>query len=224
MAAGLVLYLPEAAAAVFYPRIAAAAEGAGDPGGVRAQVLHAQRAMGALLPPLVAVAMVWVGPALSLWMPQYHAAIGAVRLLAVGALLLSGSTLPGYWLLGSGRGRALLHGGLIATAVTAVLVFGVAGRLPLPAPVAAASSVGYGVFAVAIVIAAARDLSPGPGGARRLAALSFLPCVWIVLVTFAACLFGTEASLATALGRTAAVALGWLPVLLWFRRGSRRGV
>ena len=59
---------------------------------------------------------------------------------------------------------------------------------------------------------------------QGLAALSFLPCVWIVLVTFAACLFGTEASLATALGRTAAVALGWLPVLLWFRRGSRRGV
>ena len=43
MAAGLVLYLPEAAAAVLYPRIVAAADGALDPEVVRAQILRAQK-------------------------------------------------------------------------------------------------------------------------------------------------------------------------------------
>jgi O-antigen/teichoic acid export membrane protein len=219
MAAGLVLYLPEAAGTVFYPRIVAAADGALDPAVVRAQVLRAQRALTVLMPPAVAVAMVWVGPVLTAWMPRYAEAIGAVRLLAVGALLLSASTLPGYWLLGVGRGRSLLAAGLAATAVAAVLVFGVASRVPLPAPVAAASSAGYGLFAAAIVAAAARDLDPAPGGAWRFAALCFLPGVWAVSVVFAVCLWGTEASPVTALLRTAVVLLACLPVLLWLRRG-----
>ena len=171
MAAGLVLYLPEAAAAVLYPRIVAAADGARDPAAVRAQVLRAQRALTVLLPPAVAVAMVWVGPVLAAWMPQYRDAAGAVRLLGAGALLLSASTLPGYWLLGSGRGRTLLLAGLAATAVTAALVFGVASRAPLPAPVAAASGAGYGLFAAAIVArGGARPASragAAPGASRR---------------------------------------------------------
>ncbi len=219
MAAGLVLYLPEAAATVLYPRIVAAADGALDAAVVRAQVLRAQRGLTVLLPPVVAVALVWVGPVLTAWMPQYAGSIGAVRLLGFGALLLSASTLPGYWLLAVGRGRALLLAGLAATVVAAALVFGVASRVPLPAPVAAASSVGYGLFAAAIIAAAARDLDPAPGGGWRLAALSFLPCVWAVGVVLAVCLWGTEASVMTALVRTAAVVLACLPVLVWLRRG-----
>jgi O-antigen/teichoic acid export membrane protein len=219
MAAGLVLYLPEAAANVLYPRIVAAADGALDRATVRAQVLRAQRALTVLLPPAVAVALVWVGPVLAAWMPQYRGAAGAVRLLGAGALLLSASTLPGYWLLGSGRGRALLLAGLAATALAAALVFGVASRVPLPAPVAAASAAGYGLFAAAIVAAAARDLVPGPAGGWRFAARSFLPCAWAVALVFAACRWGTEASVATAMLRSLAVALAYLPVLAWLGRG-----
>lgn len=221
MAAGLVLYLPEAAAAVLYPRIAAAAEGAIDPAAVRAQVRRAQRALAVLLPPAVAVAMVWVGPALAAWMPRYGGATGAVRLLAVGALLLSASTLPGYWLLGSGRGRTLLAAGLAATAAAAALVFGVASRSPFPAPVAAASSAGYGLFAAAIVAAASRDLADGPGGRWGFALLSFLPAAWASAAVLLACRWGGEASAATALLRTAAVLLAYLPVLAWLGRGLR---
>jgi O-antigen/teichoic acid export membrane protein len=220
MAAGLVLYLPEAAATVLYPRIAAAAGGATDAAAVRSAVRRAQRLLALLLPPLVAVAMVWVGPVLSRWLPQYRDAIGAVRLLAVGALLLSASTLPGYWLLGSGRGRVLLLGGLGAVAATALLVFGVASRLPLPGPVAAASGAGYGLFAVAIVVAAARDLAPGPGGGWRFAVISFVPCVWMMAVVLVACLRGAESSFVVALLRTGVVALGWLPLHLWLRHSA----
>jgi hypothetical protein len=85
--------------------------------------------------------------------------------------------------------------------------------------VAAASSAGYGLFAVAIVAAAARDLVPGPGGRRKFAALSFLPGVWAVSTVFVACRWGTEASVTTALLRTAAVVLAYLPVLGWLGRG-----
>lgn len=221
MAAGLVLYLPEAAAAVLYPRIVAAADGALDRAAVRDQVLRAQRALTVLLPPVVAVAMVWVGPVLAAWMPQYRDAGGAVRLLGAGALLLSASTLPGYWLLASGRGRALLLAGLAATAAATALVFAVASRVPLPAPVAAASGAGYGLFAALIVVTAARDLRPGPGGRWGFVILSFLPCAWAVTAVFVACRWGTEASVATALLRTLAVALAYLPVLAWLRRGLR---
>lgn len=218
MAAGLVLYLPEAAAAVLYPRIAAAAEGALEPATVRAQVRRAQRALTVLLPPAVAVAMVWVGPVLAAWMPQYRDATGAVRLLAVGALLLSVSTLPGYWLLGSGRGRTLLAAGLAATAAATALVFGVASRVPFPVPVAAASSAGYGLFAVAIVAAASRDLADDRGGRWGFALLGFLPCAWAAATAFLACRWGSEASWTTAWLRSGAVALAYLPVLAWLGR------
>ena len=218
MAAGLVLYLPEAAAAVLYPRIVAAADGALDPEVVRAQILRAHRVLTLLLPPVVAVAMVWVGPVLERWLPQYRDAIGAVRLLALGALLLSASTLPGYWLLGSGRGRALLVSGLAAAAVTAGLVFGVASRAPLPTPVAAAACVGYGLFAAAIVAAAAPGLLPGRGGLRAFAVASFLPSLWAVAAVFVACSWGPEASLRAAALRTVAVALACAPLLWHLRR------
>jgi len=221
MAAGLVLYLPEAAAAVLYPRIVAAADGALDEAVVRGQVLRAHRALTLLLPPVVAVAMVWVGPVLEAWLPQYRDAIGAVRLLGLGALLLSASTLPGYWLLGSGRGRTLLVSGLVAAAVTTALVFGVASRAPLPAPVAAASCAGYGLFAAAIVASAARGLFPGGGERRAFAVASFLPSVWAGTAVFTACCWGDEASVRTAALRTATVVLACAPLLWWLGRGLR---
>jgi O-antigen/teichoic acid export membrane protein len=219
MAVGLVLHVPESAAAVLYPRIVAAAGNAGDLGLTRAQVALAHRALAVLLPLAVAVAMVWVAPALAWWMPRYRDAAGAVRVLALGALLLSAATLPGYWLLGSGRARSLLLAGLACAAVTALLVFGVAARAPRPAPVAGAACAGYGVFAAAIATLAARDLRPGPGGRLAFAVSSFLPAMWAAAAAFVACRVGPAESVLAAGARTAAVALVYAPVLWGLGRG-----
>lgn len=219
MAAGLVLYVPEAAAAVLYPRIAAAAGNAGDLGAAREQVARAHRALAVLLPLSVAVAMVWVAPALAWWLPRYRDAGEVVRLLALGALLLSAATLPGYWLLGSGRGRSLLLAGLACAVVTALLVFAVAARAPRSAPVALAACVGYGIFAVAIATLAARDLRPGPGGRLAFAVSSFVPAVWAAAAALVACRVGPAESVLAAGARSAAVALVYAPVLWWLGRG-----
>ena len=219
MAAGLVLHVPESAAAVLYPRIVAAAGNAGDLGLTRAQVARAHRALAVLLPLAVAVAMVWVAPALAWWMPRYRDAAEAVRLLALGALLLSAATLPGYWLLGSGRARSLLLAGLACAAVSALLVFAVAARAPRPSPVACAACAGYAVFAAAIATLAARDLRPGPGGRLAFAVSSFLPALWAAAAAFVACRVGPAESVLAAGARTAAVALVYAPVLLWLGRG-----
>ncbi len=219
MAAGLVLYVPEAAAAVLYPRIAAAA---GDTPGleaVRGQVARAHRVLALLLPLAVAVAMVWVAPALAWWLPRYRDAAEAVRLLSLGALLLSAATLPGYWLLGSGRARSLLVAGLACAAATALLVFMVAARAPRPSPVALAACAGYGIFAAVIATLAARDLRPGPGGRWAFAVSSFLPALWIAAAAFVACRVGPVESVLAAGARTIAVALLYAPVLWWLGRG-----
>jgi O-antigen/teichoic acid export membrane protein len=219
MAAGLVLYVPEAAAAVLYPRIAAAAGDARDLEFARGQVARAHRALAVLLPLAVAVAMVWVAPALTWWLPRYRDAAEAIRLLALGALLLSASTLPAYWLLGSGRARSLLLAGLACAVVTALFVFVVAARAPRPAPVALAACVGYGVFAAAIATLAARDLRSGSRGRLGFAVSSFLPAVWAAAVAFVACGVGPAESVLAAGARTVAVALVYAPVLWWLGRG-----
>lgn len=219
MAAGLVLYVPEAAAAVLYPRIAGAAGDARILESARGQVARAHRALAVLLPLAVAVGMVWVAPALAWWLPRYRDSVEAVRLLALGALLLSASTLPGYWLLGSGRARSLLLAGLACTAVTALLVFAVAARAPRPSPVALAACVGYGVFAAAIATLAARDLHPGRGGRLAFAVSSFLPAGWAAAAAFVACRVGPAESVLAAGARTLAVALVYAPVLWGLGRG-----
>jgi O-antigen/teichoic acid export membrane protein len=223
MAAGLVLYVPEAAASVLYPRIAAAAGGARDAELTRAQVARAHRALAVLLPLAVAVAMVWVEPVLAWWLPRYREAAEAVRLLALGALLLSASTLPGYWLLGNGRARTLLAAGVACVAVTAVLVFAVAARAPRPTPVAWAACAGYALFSIAIASAAARDLRPGPGGGRAFALSSFLPAAWAAGAALLACRVGPADSALAAVARTAAVALVYAPVMAWLGRGLGLG-
>jgi O-antigen/teichoic acid export membrane protein len=219
MAAGLVLYVPEAAAAVLYPRIAAAAGDARDLESARGQVARAHRALAVLLPLAVAVAMVWVAPALAWWLPRYRDAGEVVRLLALGALLLSAATLPAYWLLGRGRGRSLLLAGLACATVAASLVFAVAARAPRPAPVALAACVGYGIFAVVIATLAARDLRPGPGGRLAFAVSSFVPAVWAAAAAFVSCRVGPLEPVLAAGARTVAVVFVYVPVLWWLGRG-----
>ncbi len=220
MAAGLVFYLPEAAAAVLYPRIVAAADGARDLERTRHEVTRAQRTLSLLLPVAVAVSMIWVTPVLELFLPQFVTAARSVRLLAMAALLLSAATLPGYWLLGRGHARALLAAGVLCAALAAAVVFGVAARAPRPFPVAAAACAGYGLFAVVIVALAARDLHAAPRARLSFAASSFLPTLWLGAAAFVACELGPPRPVLAALVRSAAVILLALPVLAWLGRGA----
>ena len=87
MAAGMILYLPEAAATVLYPRMSAAAQGARDPERTRDEVRRAQRALAVLLPPFVALGMVWAAPVTRWLLPAFVEGLPALRWLAVGALL-----------------------------------------------------------------------------------------------------------------------------------------
>jgi O-antigen/teichoic acid export membrane protein len=223
MAAGLVLYLPEAVAGVLYPRITAATEGARDEARTRTEVERAQRALAVLLPLGVAIGMVWMAPAVAAWLPRYRAGVEAMRLLAFGSMLLSAATLPSYWLLGRGRARTLLLAALACAVVCAMLVFGVAARAPRPAAIASAACIGYGLFAVVLVGLAAPDLVADPGRRPLFLLGSLLPAAWAGATAFAVCAIGPAAPTGAAWARTAVVALAYLPVLWGFGRGSGVG-
>ncbi|HYM81460.1 MAG TPA: oligosaccharide flippase family protein [Candidatus Limnocylindria bacterium] len=219
LAAGLVLYLPEAAATVLFPRIAAAAEGARDAARTRAEVIQSHRALTVALPPLVAIAMVWAAPITAWALPAFRDGVPALRLLALGALLFAAGTLPGYFLLGTGHGVRLFAAGAAIALVTAAIVFGTAARFPHAGPVAAAAACGYGLFAATMVALAAPRLFAGASGRVGFAVQSFVPALWAGGLALAACAVGPAESVAAALARTAAVGLGYVPVLWWFGRG-----
>jgi O-antigen/teichoic acid export membrane protein len=221
-AAGLVLYPPESAAAVLYPRIAAAAGGARDLERTRAEVVRVHRALSVVLPLAVALGLVWVGPVVAHGLPRYAGGIRAVRLLAFGALLLSAATVPGYWMLGRGRAWTLLTVSAACAALTAVLVFAVAARSPRPVPVAVAACVGYGAFAVVLVLTAVPDLVPDARERVAFVFAGFLPPAWAGASAFAVCALGPVAPVGPALLRSAAVILLYLPVLAAF--GRRAGL
>src|SRR6185503_4960212 len=151
MAAGLILYLPEAAATVLTPRIAAAAQGARDPERTREEVRRAHRALAVAVPLVVAVGMVWADPVVRALLPKFADGVPALRLLAIGALLLSGATLPGYYVLASGGAARLFGIGALTAIATVAIVFMVAARDHRPATIALASTVGYGLFALGLV-------------------------------------------------------------------------
>ncbi len=219
MAAGLILYLPEAAAAVLYPRMSAAARGARDPARTRAEVLRTQRAVTVALPPLVAVGMVWAGPVVARVLPAFREGVPSLHLLAIGALLLAAGTLPGYTVLaGGGRGRLLAVTCALAAAAAA-LVFWVAARDHRPASIALAATAGYAGFALALLLLAAPGLCAGPGGRLRLVAGSLLPALWAGGLALGACAIGRPESAGAAALRSAAVGVGYLPALWWFGRG-----
>lgn len=221
MAAGLVLYLPEAVAAVLYPRITAAASGARDAERTRGEAERAHLALAALLPPAVGAAIVWVGPAVARLLPEYRGSVEAVRVLALGALLLAAGTVPGYWLLGRGRSWTLLKAGGAAALASAVLVFAVAARDPEPGRVAWAAAAGYALFAATMVTLAAPTLGVS-GGRAGFVAASFLPGLWVGAVALAACRVGDPTSVPAALVRTLVVVLAAAPAL-WTLRGAGIG-
>jgi O-antigen/teichoic acid export membrane protein len=220
LAAGLVLYLPESAATVLYPRVTAAARGALDVARTRLEVARAHRSLAVLLPLVVGVAIVWAGPFVLRLLPAYRDGVPVLRVLALGALMLSAATLPGYFLMGSGFALRVLGVSVAALAVTATLVFVIAARDPRPVAVAVAASLGYALFALAMVSFAARELF---GAARERAGFvlaSLVPSLWTGGLAFAACSVGSETGWGTALARTGAVTAGYVPVLWWFGRGT----
>lgn len=220
MAAGLVLYLPEAVGFVLFPRVAAAADGARDPERTRADLVRAHRVLSVVMPLPVALAMVWAGPVVGRLLPAYRDGVESLRLLALGALGFSVATLPGYFLLASGLHRRLLVVGSVATAANAAMVFGVASRDPRPGSVALAALAGYSLFALGLVGTAASALFTGSLERVRFALSSFAPALWTGVVATAACRWGASETPLVALVRSAAVILLVVPVLAWFTRGT----
>ncbi|TMQ73958.1 MAG: hypothetical protein E6K81_02040 [Candidatus Eisenbacteria bacterium] len=220
MAAGLILYLPESAATVLYPRLAAAAQGARDPVRTRAELRQVHRALAVALPPIAAIGMIWAGPVVAWLLPAYREGILPLRILSLGALMLSGATLPGYCVVAQGpRGRLLAVSAGVA-ALTAVLVFSVAARDPRPAAIAVAAAIGYAAFGLELVLLAAPVLCASLGERLGFVAASFVPAGWAGGLALAACAFGANESPLTATLRSAAVAVAYLPALWGFGRGA----
>ncbi len=154
------------------------------------------------------------------WLPRYGGGIDALRLLAFGALLLSAATLPGYWLLGSGRTWTLFArlGGVRRAHRDDGVRCRRARSASRPRWRGRRASA-TAAFAITLVALAARDLRSGPVERLTFAIASFLPAAWAGAAAFAVCAVGPPSSAGAAWLRTAAVALVYAPVLWWFARG-----
>jgi O-antigen/teichoic acid export membrane protein len=223
MAVGLILYPPEAAATVLYPRMSAAAQGARDPARTRDEVRRVQRALAVILPPVVAIGMVWAAPVVGWLLPDFREGVPALRWLALGALLLTAATLPGYFVLATGPRPALLAVAAGMALVTAALVFGVAARDHRPASIAMAATAGYGGFAVGLVALAAPGLFVGLADRIGFVIASFVPALWAGGLAIAACSIAGAGSPGTAALLSCALVIAYLPVLWWFGRGVGLG-
>jgi O-antigen/teichoic acid export membrane protein len=220
MAAGMVLYLPEAAAYVLFPRMAAAAHGARDPVATRMECVRAQRALAVTVPLLVAIGIASAGPVVSALLPDYRGGLPALRALAIGAAMMSAATIPGYSLLAAGRFRALLSIGVAATLADAAGVGFVAFRTRDPGSVALAAAAGYTLFAAGIIAAAAREWFAGAAERAQTLAAGLVPGAWVGLASWLASRLGSDASWTAASLRAVAVTAVYLPVLWWFGRGA----
>lgn len=219
MAAGLTLYLPEAAATVLFPRIAAAEGGAGDPATARRDLARAHRALMAILPLPVGLAALWAGPVVARVLPAFRDGVPALQVLVTGSMLFAAGTLPGYFLLAGGQAKRLLAVGAAAAGITAVIVFRVAERWPDAHAVAWAAGAGYGLFGAGVLALATPRLCDTAGERWRLVLASFVPPLWAGLLTLGLSSPGRLDSAAVALTRSALWLAGYAPLLWWFGRG-----
>jgi hypothetical protein len=134
-------------------------------------------------------------------------------------VLLAAGTVPAYVLLGNGHVGRLLAVGVVAAGVTGILVFGTAARDPRPTAVALAATLGYAVFAFGLVALAARELFDAGSTRTAFVLASAVPALWGGALALAASGIGDSESIGATLLRSAAVTLGYLPVLWWFGRG-----
>lgn len=177
-AVGLVLYLPEAAAAVLFPRVAAAAQGARDAEEIRLQVVRAHRFLMATLPALIGPGVLIAPWVLALVLPQFAESLATLRVLAVAALVFSMATIPSYYLLGSSRSPSVLGVPASAAVVAAAAIFGTAMVAPGAVEVAWATTVGYACFALAMLGLATPRLAQAPGDRLWLWARTLAPVAW----------------------------------------------
>jgi O-antigen/teichoic acid export membrane protein len=221
IAAGLVLYLPEAAGYVLYPRVAAAAGGARDPQPARLQTLQVQRALCVALPLAVGLGVLWVEPTLRALLPTYLPGAPAVRVLACGALMLSAATVPSYYLLGTGHERGLLALGAVAALFTTALVFRAAVVGHNATAVAWAAATGDVTFSLLVVGFAAGVLAAGTAARLRFVAGSFLPALWGSALALA--LARWRPGVGGALAASAVFTAAYAPVLVLVGRGAGFG-
>jgi O-antigen/teichoic acid export membrane protein len=219
LAAGLVLYLPEAAAFVLFPRMAAAAAGARDRGRLLADVMKAHRAVTLAIPLVAALGAIWAGPVITRLLPDYRDALPAIRLLAVGSMMLAAGTLPGYYLLAARRFRGLLAIGYLGSLVTAGLVFAVAQRAPAPGPVAGAAAIGYTLFATAVLGLASAEWVSGARARSWWMLLSLVPGLAAGGLLLSASRLGADGSWVVAAARSAVLVIGYAPIAIWLGRG-----
>src|SRR5207237_9759940 len=170
-----------------------------------------------LLPPAVALGAFWAGPIITVLLPRFTPGVPALRILALGALLLAMATLPGYALLGLKRGMRMLPWAAGAVLVAGLLVFSVAAVSPRASHVAMAAAAGQGCFALVVLVLGARELASG-SGRSALVAGSLLPSLWAAALAALALVFGGD-GVAAAAWRSLALALGYAPLLLALGRG-----
>ena len=211
--AGLILYVPEAVAAVLFPRIAAAAQGARDPEATRREVARSHRALALLMPLVVGPGVLWAPPVLARLLPAFASGIETLRVLAIAALVLSTATLPSYYLLGRGRPRGLLVAAGIGVAIAALVIVGVASLDPRPLSVAWASTAGYAAFALALLAVATPQLAPAPRERVAMVAAALIPTGWAAGLLIAL-QPDTDVAVGTAARRSAAFLALYLPVVL----------
>jgi len=223
MAAGLVLYAPEAVGFVLFPRLAAAAQGARDPQATRAELLRWHRTLTVLLPLPVALATIWAGPVVAAWLPEFRDGIPALRILGCAALLFSVSTLPGYFLLAGGFHRRLLAIGAGAVLLNAALVFGAAAHDPRPATVAMAAAAGHAAFALGLAGAAAAVLFRRAAERAGFVAASFVPALLTAAVALLATARGESFTTRSALVASVAVVAVTVPMIALLGRGLGLG-
>jgi O-antigen/teichoic acid export membrane protein len=216
--AGMVFYVPEAAAAVLFPRVAAATGGARDPEGTRVEVVTAQRALMVMLPLLVGVGLLWAPPVVAWLLPAYVPGLQPMRVLVIAALVMSMATLPSYYLLGLGRARSLLPAAALAAALAAAAIFTAAALDPRPVTVAWGAAVGYAVFALAMLALGIPRLAPTRTQRLALLGATLLPTAWAsaVLLTLTRV---ESVTVGAALTRTAWFAVAYTPLAIGLARG-----
>lgn len=220
-AVGLLLYLPEAAAAVLFPRVAAAAQGARDADETRRQVLQVHRFLMVSLPALAGPGVLLAPWVLAQALPAFAASIEPLRVLAVAALVMSMATLPSYYLLGSSRTASTLVVPAVAAIVAAAAVFGTARVAPNATSVAWAATAGYACFSLAMLAVATPRLAPDPRDSAWLWIGTVVPVAWA-----AALMLGlsrsADATVMGAMVKTLAFLALHVPVALVFAGVARR--
>jgi O-antigen/teichoic acid export membrane protein len=220
IAASTVLHVPEAAAYVLLPRLAAAAAGARDRDRTRDETVRAHRALVVLLPPVAALGVLFTEPIVARFLPEYAQALPPLRVLVAGSLFLAAANLPVYTLLAERDVESLVEYGLGGTLGAAIIVFGIAARDPSPASVALAAALGYVLFSVSVTAPVFGRWSGGSWRGRVfLMAASFLPAFWTGALLQMLSHLGDGSRVEIFLLRVLAFGVAYMPVLWLFGRG-----